>query len=176
MKNGWLVVTSIVVMSTLLGTLGCTATTPDEPNEAGESNFNMIFKYGIMAKNELNTFQGTYIKDMIMDPSVMVNLYLSEEEKNRIYQKMVEIDFFSYPDEFSISVPVGESIGIVTPHASYYFKVEYNSEIKELWWEDKITNKDEKADKLRELIKLIRDIIESKEEYKKLPPPRGGYL
>ena len=58
---------------------------------------------------------------------------------------------------------------MVTPYSSYYFKVEYNSQIKELWWEDKITNKDEKADRLRELIKLIRDIVESKEEYKKLP-------
>ncbi|MFC1985039.1 hypothetical protein ACFLT4_03350 [Chloroflexota bacterium] len=170
MRKGLLIVASLSLAFALLGNVGCAAITP------GESNFNLIFKYGIMAKNELNTFQGTYIKDMIMDPSVMVNLSLSEEEKDRIYQKMIEIDFFSYPDEFSVSVPVGGSIGMVTPHASYYFKVEYDSKIKELRWEDKITNKDEKADSLRGLIKLIRDIIESKEEYKKLPPPRGGYL
>ncbi len=41
--------------------------------------------------------------------------------------------------------------------------------------EDKITNKDEKAEKLRGLIKCIEDIIKAKKEYQNLPPPRGGY-
>lgn len=142
--------------------------TPDE--------FNLIFEYGVGAKNELNTFQGRYTKDMIVDTPITVNLSLSKEELDRIYQKMVEIGFFDYPDKFAISVPSGEIVGGVTPYHSYYFKVEYNSKIKELSWEDEITNKDERADRLRELIKLIIDVIESKEEYKKLPSPTGGYL
>ena len=87
-----------------------------------------------------------------------------------------EIDFFDYPEKFSVSLPPDEPIGIVTPFASYYFKVEYNSEIKELWWDDEIVNEDEKAEKLRGLINLIRDIVESKQEYKELPEPRSGYL
>ena len=113
---------------------------------------------------------------MVMDTSITVNISLSEEELDRIYKKMVEIDFFDYPDEFSVSVPAGESFGMVTPCSSYYFKVEYDSKIKELWWEDEITNEDKKAGRLRELIKLIRDIIESKEEYQKLPAPTSGYI
>jgi len=32
------------------------------------------------------------------------------------------------------------------------------------------------ADKLRELIQYIRKVIESKEEYRKLPESRGGYM
>ena len=56
----------------------------------------------------LDTFKGTYTKDMVMDPSITVPLSLSEEEMDRIYQKMVEIDFFNYPDKFSVSVPPGE--------------------------------------------------------------------
>ena len=48
--------------------------------------------------------------------------------------------------------------------------------VKELRWEDEVVKEDEKADKLRGLIKLIRDIIESKEEYKELPEPRSAYL
>ncbi|MDZ4230961.1 MAG: hypothetical protein U1B77_03995, partial [Dehalococcoidales bacterium] len=86
-----------------------------------KSNFNMIFRYGVMARNELDTFQGIYTKDMIADPSITVPLSLTEEELDSIYRKMVEIGFFSYPDEFSVSVAPGESIGMVTPHMSYYF-------------------------------------------------------
>jgi len=88
---------------------------------------------------------------------------------------MLEIDFFNYPDNFSVSVPPGEPSGIVTPYASYYFKVEYNSQVKELRWGDEITNPDEKAERLRELIALIRSIVESKEEYRKLPEPTTAY-
>ena len=146
------------------------------PTIPSEFNFNLIFKYGVGARNELNTFKGEYTKDMVLDLPITVSLSLSNDELDRIYQKMVAINFFDYPDKFSVSVPPGETIGMVTPYSSYYFKVEYNSKIKELSWEDNITNKDEKAEKLRELIKLIVEIVESKEEYKKLPPPRGGYM
>lgn len=170
MRKVWLIIARLALVATLLGLMGCGNPTP------GESNFNLIFKYGVGARNELNTFKGTYTKDMVSDPSITVNIYLSEEELHKIYQKMIEIDFFDYPDRFSVSVPPGASVGIVTPYGSYYFKVEYDSEIKELWWEDEIINEDEKANKLRELIQLVRDIIESKEEYQKLPEPSSGYM
>lgn len=153
------------------------------PITPSESNFNLIFAYGVEAKNKLDTFKGIYTRDMVVDPSITVNLYLSKNELDRIYQKMVEINFFDYPDNFSVSVPPEEA-GTLTPYSSYYFRVKHDSKIKELWWDDNkfrmegnnITYKDEKAEKLKELIELIRNIIESKEEYTKLPTPRGGYV
>ncbi len=170
MRRSWLTVASLALVITVLGMAGCAVSPP------GEANFNLIFKYGVMARNELNTFQGTYTRDMVSDPSITVNLSLSKEELDRIYQKMVEIEFFDYPEEFSVSVPPGESVGRVTPYSRYYFKVEYDSRVKELWWEDEIINPNEKAGNLRELIQFIRDIIETKEEYKKLPEPTSGYM
>jgi len=150
--------------------MGCDKQTP------AESCFNMIFKYGVGANNVLDTFKGTYTRDMVLDPSITIELTLTEAEKENIYQKMLEIDFFNYPDKFSVSVPPGESTGIITPHSSYYFKVEYDSQTKELWWADQIINPDEKADRLRELIMFIRGIIESREEYKELPEPTSAYM
>ena len=170
MKKGWLIIAGLALVATILGVTGCSTTQPTE------SSFNLIFKYGVGARNELSTFEDTYTKDMVMDPSITVNLSLTEEELDRIYQKMVEINFFDYPDRFSVSVPAGELVTMVTPHMSYYFKVEYDSRIKELWWEDEIMNENEEASRLREFIQLIRDIIESKEEYKELPEPTSGYL
>lgn len=169
--NKFLLITIPLFLAiSLLGAMGCDNGTPGEPD------FNLIFKYGVTARNELNTFEGTYTKDMVLDPPITIELRLSREEMDQIYQKMSEIDFFSYPDEFSVSVPAGKLIGILTPHSSYYFKVEYESWIKELRWEDDITNPDEKADRLRELIIFIRNIIESKDEYKELPEPTSAYL
>ncbi len=170
MRKCWLIVASLALAIALLGMAGCDNHAP------GDSNFNLIFRYGVRARNELNTFNGTYTKDMVMDPSITVNLSLSKEDLDSIYQKMVEIDFFDYPEKFSVPIPPDGMVYMVTPFNSYYFKVKYDSKNKELWWEDEIQNENIKADKLRELIKLIWNIIESKEEYKKLPEPRSGYL
>jgi len=160
----------LALVASFCGIAGC------NESKTEVSSFNLVFKYGITARNILDTFERTYTKDMVTDPPITIELSLSEKEKEDIYKKMVESEFFNYPDEFSISVPPDELTGIVTPYNSYYFKVEYNSRIKELRWDDEITNQDEQADRLRDLVMFIRNIIESKEEYKELPEPTSAYL
>ena len=128
MRKYWLTIVSLVLMAALLGTVGCVT---DTPPAVKPPDFNLIFRYGVGAKNELNTFEGTYTRDMISDPSITVPLSLTEEEQDRIYKKMVEIDFFDYPEKFSLTVTPGGSVGMVTPYMSYYFRVEYDSRIKE---------------------------------------------
>ena len=113
---------------------------------------------------------------MVMDPAITIGLVLSAEEMDSVYQKMTEIDFFNYPDKFSVDVPEGEIKGEVTPYSTYFFRITYGGKTKELLWHDKITNSDERADKLKELINLIRNIVESREEYKNLPEAGSGYL
>ena len=163
----------LILAALILLLIGCA---PSAPPPTAQPTFDFIFRYGVGAKNELDTFEGTYTKDMVLDPSVTIKLSLTEEEMNQIQQKMTEISFFDYPEVFSVAVPPGEPVGSITPFASYYFKVQQGSITKELKWDAEIVNKDAKADKLKELIKLITDIIQSKPEYQKLPPPNGGYL
>jgi hypothetical protein len=162
----------ILLLSVLLIMAGCGGA-GDNTQEAG---FNFIFKYGVTGRNTLDTFQGTFTKDMVTDPAITIDFTLTAEEMDSINQKMVEIDFFSYPDIFSVTVPEGETKTEVSPYATYYFKVEYDGKTKELLWNDKYVNSDAQADKLKELIYLIRDIIEMKPEYMVLPEPSSGYL
>lgn len=165
---------AIVILVISLFLSGCALKHVDKVDK---TNFSLIFRFGCGGgKNILNTIDNTFEKDMVVDPPAITSLSLSEEELNKIYQKMVEIDFFNYPDYFSIYVPKGALKGIVTPYETYYFKVECNSKVKELYWEDRITNEDKKADRLRELIELIKDITYSKKEYKELPEARGVYI
>jgi len=89
-----------------------------------ESDFNLIFKFGVKGpasepKNVLNTIKGTFTKDMVIDPPVTVKLRLTEEELEIIHRKMVEIGFFQYPTVFRVRVPPWDSIGIVTPYSTY---------------------------------------------------------
>ena len=147
--------------------------------ESRPSDFNLLFKYGygtINSRNILNTFNATYTQDMEKDPPITMDFSLSDEDMDRIYQKMVEIDFFCYPDEFVIPVPEDELVSGFDPYQGYFFRVECDHRIKVLQWEDNRLNKNEDADKLRELIQRIRNIIESKDEYWDLPQPRGIIL
>ena len=98
MKRGIILAGVLAMVMSLVGTAGCDEA---EPEAAG---FNLEFRYGVMAGNILDTFEGTYTKDMVTDLPITVELSLSDEEKETIYQKMVEIDFFDYPEEFSVSI------------------------------------------------------------------------
>ncbi|MBN2599038.1 MAG: hypothetical protein JXA75_00755, partial [Candidatus Thermoplasmatota archaeon] len=117
----------------------------------------------------------TYTKDMVNAPAVTVNLKLPDEAMKNIYQKMLDIDFFNYPEVFSIPLTPGEITGEVTPYSKYYFIVNHDGQTKLLSWDDNITNENEQAESLQELINLITSSIESMYEYQNLPPQIGGY-
>ena len=85
-----------------------------------ERDFNILFKFGVTAHNELNTFENSYTKDLILDGTITVTLVLSQYELRAIEAKLLEIDFFSYPADFKVVPPPGVSIGMVTPALTYY--------------------------------------------------------
>ena len=139
-------------------------------NPAGEpADFNLIFKYGVGAKNELNTFDQTYTKDMVLDPSITIEFNLTDSELAGIYQKINDLKLLENNEE-----PTEGNMAVLrTPCSSYYLKVQINSTQKELFWDNcqgKI------SDRFQQFTNYVIQIIESKEEYKKLPIPQGGYL
>jgi hypothetical protein len=143
---------------------------------SANAGFNFIFRYGVMARNELDTFQGKFTKDMVSEPPITINLRLSGADMEKIYQKMADIGFFDYPDDFAVTTTPGELTHIVTPYSTYYFSVEKDGQTKILNWQDEIQTPDDKAANLRELIVLIQRMIEANEEYKELPDPGSAYL
>ena len=74
------------------------------------NNFNFVFRWGIedvmidVGKyNELNTFNNTFTKDMVLDPMITINFSLTRTEMDNIYLKLVEISFFDLvSDCFSV--------------------------------------------------------------------------
>lgn len=171
---------SAVLLICLLSFTGCRPVRMVQGDiQSGNSDFNFIFRYGVGAKNVLNTFQGTYTKDMVMDPLITTQLALTEEEMGRVRQKMTEIDFFNYPEIFAVDPRISGNIveAEVTPYSSFYFKVQNGAQTKELQWDNKyIMTEDVQAGKLKDLIRLVIGIIQSKPEYQALPPPRSGYM
>jgi len=158
----------VFILSLVIISCSDTGTSP----EGRDLNFK--FSYGVGGKNVLNTFDNTYTKDLIIDGTITVPFSLSESDFQQIITKMLQIDFFSYPDTFLIST--GDTVCYITPHSTYNFEVNYKSNIKHLYWSDSIVSQDSSAVKLREFINLIVDIIQSNPMYSHLPPARAGYL
>ena len=138
-----------------------------------EPNFAFTFELYECYTYRLDTFDNRLTLDNIGPlPVVTTSLTLSRDELDAIYRKMVEIQFFSYPDEFSIELPPDTIVSGVDPHPTYRFKVRNGTQVKQLHWEDNgFQPTNEQADKLRELIRLVTQTMEAHPAFKKLPSP-----
>jgi hypothetical protein len=155
----------------LFSVVGCTLTNNENqlPNSK-PADFNFIFNYGINAKNQLNTIEGTYTKDMVLEESITTDLKLSDEEMDIIYLAMKDINILNYPENFT-----PKSNTMLTPYQTYSMKIYFSGKEKSIYWKDENVSKTKEATQLRELFIKIEEFIYNKEEYKKLPQPKSGY-
>jgi hypothetical protein len=153
-------------------TAGCgSANTENQLPKSKPKDFNFVLNYGVNAINELNTVKGTYTKDLVGDGTITTGLKLSEKEMKNIYKEMRDIDILNYPAMFA-----PESKSYQTPFPTYLIKIYYNGSEKRIYWVDDKDSKTKEAVRLRELFQKIHEIVIDKDEYKKLPPIKGGYV
>ena len=113
----------IILSALLLVVITVTAPMIQEKSEITieETTSNIIFRYGVSGGkhlNELDTVKGYFQKDMVNKEPAWTRMDLTQDELDTIYQKMVDIDFFSYPKGFQPKLE-GEVIGDVTPFSTY---------------------------------------------------------
>jgi len=130
---------------------------------------NFIFKYGVGAENILNTFDKTFTKDMIMEKDVTIKFELSASDLQNISKKIKELNLLNIKPN-----PVSNTkvTMIRTPCSSYSLKTDIDSVQKEISWND--CNAEIK-DEYKKFTDYVIKIIESKDEYKKLPKVKGVY-
>ena len=161
----------VIFVVSIVAYLYVQKTQSDLQKAASVSDFELIVRYGVGARNELNTFNGTYTHDMIIDPPITTNLTLTIEEKWPTLQRIEEMDFFNLPSSFPVNPHMW-----VTPQVDYYIKVQNGSQTKEVSWNDNSLVESSIENSLDQLVIHIRGVIEQKLEYKALPTPNGGYL
>jgi hypothetical protein len=126
-------------------------------------------------KTELNTFENTFQKDLVMDDVMKVKFWLTAEEQNKILEKANLLNYFSMPDTFINNSPDSISVSINPDPGEQVLRIKYQSNDKTTVWSYPLLENNAQFDNLLELRQCIITIIESKPEYKKLPPARGGY-
>jgi hypothetical protein len=152
---------ALLVVAVLMLIQSCTHTST--------SQFDFIFKFGVGSKNELNTFDSIFMKDMVIDPPVTIPLKLTVAEKQSIYNELRKIHFTELPDS-------NFGCNSFFPQESYRLLVQMDGQKKQLSWlgnggPDKSTYA-----VLGELDSLIIAIIHNRNEFKHSPRERGGYL
>jgi hypothetical protein len=157
--------------------------------QASASSFRFVLKYGVGSKNVLDTVAGKFTKDLI-GSTATADLKLTDLELNQVREKLTQIDFWN-DQKFPRVFTVPNWHCTMDPHDSMIFSAAEEAKVKELAWQDMSSRQVcppevaiqtyrgtefPPAEQLRELVRLIQQIIESKVEFQKLPRTRGAYF
>jgi hypothetical protein len=131
-------------------------------------NFRLDFGYG---GDQIDTYNNTFTKDLIIDGSITIDFVLPESIKKDVFEIMREIDIMSYPDKLT-------EYDIIPP-CSYKLEVTINKKIKTIVWKQAppaISDLGTKKEKeFLRLVKYVEDYIISTDEYKSLPEAHGFF-
>ncbi|MDG5786185.1 hypothetical protein QA612_01690 [Evansella sp. AB-P1] len=160
---------ALIIITFIILIAACSTSEEGEklPKEMPE-DFDFVLKYGYEARNIINTYENTYTKNMIMDEDITIGMSLSNEEREWIYEKMVNADILNSAENAS-------EIQCADPHEKNELTLTLDGEAYEREWITSYcqSRPDNKLKKLTEAIH--REMIMMKEEYKELPEPTGAY-
>jgi hypothetical protein len=135
-------------------------------------DFGFLAAFGVDGKMVLDTFAGTFHKDMVLPQNTTstAGLSLTPGQLQEAYSRLLALDVLSYPAD---SIP--NQNGGVTPNEEYYLRLKAGGIEKEIRWNDTTLSDDHAAVALRDWFKWLQEEIYATPEYRALPDFRGGY-
>ncbi|SFJ12328.1 hypothetical protein SAMN02799624_03358 [Paenibacillus sp. UNC496MF] len=134
------------------------------------ADFDFELKYGYGGgKNEVDTYDDTITKDLIVNGTATADLALSEQEMRDIYARMREIDVMGKKKLEPENPGCGQE-----PHTDDSWTVTAAGETKSMHWSTEHCDITDDARQLADL-RYVRGVAESKAAYKALPEAEGGY-
>lgn len=135
-----------------------------------EQGVKVYIKYGF--RNEIDTFKGTYTKDLVVDGTITVPFLFAAAEQDSIRLTLAQADFSTMPDTL---YPIPGLL--VLPNAGpQILRVEYEGAMKSVVWFYLLDQTDPRNETAIQLFQRNRQIVESTEIYSQLPPAVGGYI
>lgn len=170
----------LIVMTGLIAIGRTQEPAPKSPSI--DSGFSIVFGYGVITEhlNVIDTIKGTFTKDMVLPPHITVDMKLTDAELGQIEKKLDAMGFWNadlFPPVFSVP-NTSTTMGCGhAPSSPISIQAIRNGIVKTLTWADTDSAcfMTQPAQDLRALEKMIRNMIEAKPEYQKLPRGRGGY-
>lgn len=139
------------------------------PAPAEDFAFTLVF--GSCNPDIVDTFQHTYTQKNLDELWATTLLTLTETEMMAIYQKMIEVNFFAYPEQYRPQNADG-SYGGSIPSSRYQFTVQNDGKTTIVEWMDVTPGMpppNKEAQRLQELGEFIIAIAQAYPEVKQLP-------
>jgi len=158
----------ILILSLIILLIGCGQAGPDMPEEMPE-DFDFSVRFGITARNEINTFEDRVTKDLIANGTATAQLSLTEDEMKGVYERMKKIRILR---DLRLEARDG---CLQVPYEEEYWTIQIDGEIREYYWTQEKCTLTKDAQQLRELRQTIFNIVKQKSAYQELPEAVGGY-
>lgn len=143
----------------------------NEAAKMGEDEIVVHYKYNF--RDELNSRDSVYVKDLVGDDTISTKLYLTREEKLKIVDFANAMKFYEMPDTLEFHDDVQT---IPEPGMQMLYIKHGDIEKRVHWRAYEFNNVDKETyERVIKLGAFIDAIVKGKEEYKRLPPPKGGY-
>jgi len=160
----------IINLTIIFFIAGCTSPTDIKETAHNEQFVKIQLQYSFA--DELNTFEGVFTKDLVMDGSITVEFWLSTEDQESIKAIADQLSFFNLPKIIS-AMPNA----VITPDPSPdRLRIQIGNRDNTVVWSypNDLENKNFKS--VIELSTFIMSIVHNNEIYKTLPEARGGRL
>lgn len=153
-----------------------TSPLPGQRTTPSTAAFTLFFDTGLCGIGTLDTAAGTFARKLESDqPARVILLTLPDRDLAAIRQKVAEIDFFAYPENFADSPASGAAGAKIAPSITYTIEVQMEGQRKRVVWNDDIRGATTpEAANLRALIGTIETAIRSTPEYRGLPQRNFG--
>lgn len=154
-----------------------------------KDKFNIVFRYGVedevnallfhynkKPKNTLNTLNDTFEKDLVENGKAKTKLVLTESEMKELETYIIEKNIMNYLDKITYEAQADIARG------RSYLTIYMGGEKKTIEWINLWTGNGytkemkNQVKNLDELGIMIFEMLHNKEEFKKLPDRKGGYL
>ena len=149
---------------------GCTPSTETEKIAHDEQFVEIHLQYSFV--DELNTFEGTFTKDLVMDGSVTLEFWLSKDDQESIMELAEQVSFFSLPNTI-LPTP---GVSIAPDPSPDRLRIKSGDVGNTVNWSYPGDPENKDFKNVIELSNYIMSIVRNTEIYKALPEARGGRL
>jgi len=150
--------------------------------ESMPTDFNFTLKFGYAGKNVIDTYQGTFTKDLIINGTETIPFVIPEEKMKEIYASFVANSIIDLPGDINTAaeIPIEAITVWTTPADSYSLIYTCKGVTQTILCEDggpwdADTGPPEVYHRLKGFISFVREYIYSTEDYQNMSPAEGGY-
>lgn len=133
-------------------------------------DFAFSVRFGITGKNEINTFNGTVTKDLVVKGTAQAELVFTDSELADIYARLRTINIYR-----ELNLEPDSRNCVQTPFDEEHWRIRLDGEERSFYWDEENCEITADAKLMKELRSYIFELVKSKPAYLELPEAVGGY-